>query len=158
MEISVSSILQAPQSVTTHPFSERMQLSGDEEKLVEPVAGDLRITRVSNRMIQLTGDFHTRIELHCDRCGRTFQTPVDFSLDEFLEVVDEPPTSEEVEEQVFSQGNLDATDLLRQGLLLSLPSRKLCGCEPATAQESREAPDPRWAALKSLSERPNGNP
>jgi uncharacterized metal-binding protein YceD (DUF177 family) len=156
MEISISSVLHSPQSTTYYPFEERIPLPSDEEQLLEPVTGELTIQRTSTQVLTVTGEFHTRLKLNCDRCGNEFELPVDFSLDEPLQIVEGPITSEEVEEVVNANGSLDATDLIRQGLLLSLPSRRLCGCEPP-AKQTDEAPiDPRWAALKSLENNSNG--
>lgn len=154
MQLSVSSILNAPQNVTHHPFDEQFELPGEGETLLEPVVGRLDVTRASNQILQVTGAFHTRLRLVCDRCGNEFEFPVDFSLDEALEVTNEPPTSFEVEEAVYAQGNLDATDLIRQSLLLSLPTRHLCGCEPLPQKDDQGITDPRWAALESLTVEP----
>lgn len=156
MEIPVSNILQATQSVTHHEFSERIELPSKDEKLLEPVTGDFTITRASSKILQVEGAFHTRLSLQCDRCGNDFELPVDFTLNESLEVIEEPTTSEEVEEVVSMYGNLDATDLIRQGLLLSLPLRRLCGCEPKNLKDDASNLDPRLAALKALID-PNGN-
>lgn len=152
MEISVPSILQSPQAVTRYAFKEMIELPADGERLVEPVVGELEITRTSDQLLQVKGDFETRLELHCDRCGTEYEHPAQFSLEEHLEVTDEPTSSAEVEEQVFAAGKLDATDLIRQALLLSLPSRRLCGCEPLAQRSDVDATDPRWAALKALSD------
>lgn len=156
MEIPVSNILQAPQSVTRREFSERIELPSGEERLLEPVSGDLIITRASSKILQVEGAFHTRLGLQCDRCGNDFELPVDFTLNETLEVVEGPITSEEVEEAVEQHGILDATDLIRQGLLLSLPPRRLCGCEPKSQSQEDSKLDPRWAALKALQDNSNG--
>lgn len=157
MEIAISTVLQSPRDINQHPFNERLELPGEDETLLEPVTGELVVTRTSNRILQVGGEFHTRLRLSCDRCGNHFEFPVDFTLDETLEVVDEAPISEEVEDVVFAQGHLDATDLIRQGLLLSLPSRRLCGCEPLHQQADTGKTDPRWSALQSLMVEPNGN-
>ena len=150
MEISVSSILQSPHDVTRYDFREQIELPSNEEKLLEPVSGELVITRASNRILQTQGDFHARVQLNCHRCGNEFELPIEFQLDETLEVIDGPITSEEVEDAVSAQGDLDASDLIRQSLLLSLPPRHLCGCEPLAQPQDKDAVDPRWAALKSL--------
>src|SRR4051812_40420739 len=125
MEISVSSILQAPEKVTRYSFQETIAL--EDEKLLEPVVGELEITRASLQILQVQGHFKAKLQLACDRCGEPFELPVEFEVDEGLEVVEGPVTSEEVEETVSATGNFDATDLIRQNLLLSLPTRKLCG-------------------------------
>ena len=157
MDISISSILQSPYAVTRYSFKEKIGLPADGEQLLEPITGELTVTRNSDQLLQVTGDFDARLKLHCDRCGNEYETPVHhFSLEEHLEVTDEPTTSVEVEEQVYAGGNLDVTDLIRQALLLSLPSRRLCGCEPLAHKTDATATDPRWAALNALREDADG--
>ena len=150
MEISVTSILQSPSDVTRYDFEEQFEMPSKEEKLAEPVKGELVVTRASDRILQAAGTFHSRLKLNCHRCGSEFEHPIDFQLDEALEVIDGPITSEEVEDVVSAQGDLNATDLIRQSLLLSLPSRHLCGCAPLAQPQDKDAVDPRWAALKTL--------
>jgi uncharacterized metal-binding protein YceD (DUF177 family) len=150
VEISIPNLLQSPQNVTRYDFKEQIDLPSNEEKLVEPITGELVITRASNQILQTQGDFHARVKLTCHRCGNEFELPVDFQLDETLEVIDGPITSEEVEDVVSAQGDLDASDLIRQALLLGLPPRHLCGCEPLTPPQDKAAVDSRWDALKSL--------
>lgn len=158
MEISVSSILQAPEKVTRYSFQEHIDLLAEGEKLLEPVVGEFEITRASNQVLQVSGHFKGRLQVPCDRCGNPFELPVEFDVDEGLEVVEGPVTTEEVEETVSATGNFDATDLIRQNLLLALPTRRLCGCEPLANQADAESVDPRWAALRSIHQEPNGKP
>jgi uncharacterized metal-binding protein YceD (DUF177 family) len=154
MEISIPSILQSPQDITRYDFKEQFDMPSGDEKLVGPVTGDLEITRTNGRVLQVNGNFHAALRLSCHRCGNEFELPIDFPVEEGLEVIDGPITSEEVEDVVSAQGTFDATDLIRQSLLLSLPTRVLCGCEPLAQSQDKEAVDPRWAALKSLAVEP----
>lgn len=156
MEISVASILQANEKVTRYSFQESISLDDEQEKLLEPVVGEFEVTRASNTILHVQGHFKTRLQMQCDRCGEAFEQTVEFDMDEALEVVDGPVTSEEVEETVSALGNFDATDLIRQSLLLSLPARKLCGCEPQVAEADQDTIDPRWSALRSIHQEPNG--
>lgn len=157
MEITVASILHAPENVTRYPFHERIELPSDDERLKDAVDGELVITRAGSKVLQAQGAFHAELLLNCDRCGNEFELPLDFELDESLEVTTQPITSLEVEEVVPANGSLNATDLIRQGLLLSLPSRRLCGCEPQHGSAGEAPLDPRWAALKSFEQSPNGH-
>lgn len=156
MELSVATILQATESVTRYSFRETIDLENEEEKLLEPVEGQFEVTRASDQVLQVKGHFKARLEMNCDRCGNRFELPVEFDLDEALEVVDGPVTSTEVEDTVSAVGTLDATDLIRQSMLLELPARRLCGCEPKINDDATETLDPRWAALRSIHQEPNG--
>ena len=158
MQVSVSSILQAPQAVTRYDFNESLPLPDEGEQLLEPVTGDLTIERIGDRLLRITGDLQARLKLNCDRCGEPYESPVAFGLEEDLEVVDEALSTEEVEDRVSASGHLDASDLVRQTLLLSLPARRLCGCEPKTTRAAETAVDPRWAALQRYPADGNGMP
>jgi uncharacterized metal-binding protein YceD (DUF177 family) len=150
MQIAISSILQLTSPISRHSFEELVPLPDEGERLLEPVVGELTVERMSDRLLKVSGHFQTRLELRCDRCGETYESPAEFDLDEALEIVHEPITAEEVEDRVEANGNLDVTDLLRQTLLLSLPPRRLCGCEPLVSERSETSADPRWAALRSI--------
>ncbi|MEB3329001.1 MAG: DUF177 domain-containing protein [Candidatus Sericytochromatia bacterium] len=156
MQISVSSILQAPHATTRYAFHEALPLPDEGEQLLEPVTGDLTVERLSDRLLRVTGNFQATLQLLCDRCGESYQAPAVFDLAEDLEVVDEAVTTEEVEDRVSASGLLDASDLVRQTLLLSLPARRLCGCEPKATRTEEPAVDPRWAALRSYPADTNG--
>lgn len=158
MQIPVSSILQATSPITRYSFDELIPLPDEGEQLLEPVTGELTVERMSDRLLKLSGDFQTRAQLKCDRCNEPFEAPAAFHLDEALEIVHEPITAEEVEDRVALNGNLDASDLVRQNLLLSLPPRKLCGCEPVVSEREESSADPRWAALRSIAPEDNGKP
>ena len=158
MQIPVSSILQATSPITRYSFDERIPLPDEGEQLLEPVTGELTVERMSDRLLKVSGDFQTRLQLHCDRCNETFEFPAEFQLDEALEIVHEPVTADEVEDRIALNGNLDASDLVRQNLLLSLPPRKLCGCEPVVSEREESSADPRWAALRSIAPEDNGKP
>lgn len=158
MQIPVSSILQTTSPITRHSFDELIQLPDEGEQLLEPVTGELRIERISDQLLKLSGDFRTRLKLRCDRCGDSYESTAEFQLDEALEIVPEPLTADEVEERIELNGNLDATDLVRQNLLLSLPPRRLCGCEPLVSEREDSSVDPRWAALGSFAPENNGKP
>jgi uncharacterized metal-binding protein YceD (DUF177 family) len=159
MEIQVQTILQSPHDVTRHAIQEWIELPGDDEKLLTPITGNLVITRASDKLLNVTGEFHAQLRLPCDRCGNPFDFQAHFNLEEVLEVSDTPLTTYEVDTSVYVQGALDASDLVRQGLLLSLPPRLLCGCEPLAGSKSSKATgDPRWGALQSLMSEPNEPP
>lgn len=152
MQISINTILQATSPITRYSFDELIPLPDEGEQLLEPVTGELTVERASAHLLRITGDFQTRLRFLCHRCAEPFEAPAAFNLEEALEIVHEPITSLEVDDRVNANGHLDATDLIRQTLLLSLPPRHLCGCEPSISDADVKAPsgDPRWAALKSF--------
>lgn len=150
MELSVSSLLNAPQAVTHLAFSDRFALDGDDEKLTGPVTGSTTITRVGQTLLQVEGSYEAPVELTCDRCGNRFTFTHAFRLEEPLTIAEDVPKTHEVDEAVAADGTLDLSDLVRQALVLSLPPRRLCGCEPPATSEHEVKTDPRWEALKAL--------
>lgn len=150
MRLSVSSLLEAPAAETTLPFHEPVPFPPEFGVLTRPVMGDVTIARsMDDRMLRVTGRFEAGVELVCDRCLGPAPAVIAFDVDETLEVTDEPDPAVEVAEHVHPTGELDVTDLLRQHLLLNLPSRSLCGCEPAYLAAHKPI-DPRWRQLESL--------
>ncbi len=158
MQIPVSSILQSTSPITRYSFNELIPLPDEGEQLLEPITGELTVERISDRLLKVTGEFQTRLKLRCDRCNETYESSAEFQLDEALEIVHEPVTAEEVEDRIELSGHLDASDLVRQNLMLSLPPRRLCGCEPQVSEREHSSADPRWAALRSFSPENNGKP
>lgn len=150
MQIPIVNILQATSPITRYSFDELIPLPDEGEQLLDPVTGTLKVERASDHLLWITGDFQTRIRFNCDRCAEPFEAPAAFQLEETLEIVHEPVTTVEVDDRVNANGHLDATDLIRQTLLLSLPPRHLCGCEPSIAEVEKPSGDARWAALKSF--------
>lgn len=150
MLLRVETLLQAPEKTTHLSFRERLDFPTDLGRLTRPLEGDVAITRTEDdRYLQLHGKLTTEAELICDRCLGPVPTPLSVDLDEVLEVADDPSDALEVDEAVPATGDLDLSDLLRQHLLLSLPSRKLCGCEPTFGKDAN-AVDPRWQKLEAL--------
>jgi len=150
VRLSVASLLESPESDTTVDFAERVEFPADLGRLTRPLAGLVTISRsMDDRLLRLTGHLSAGVELECVRCLGPAPTDVSFDLDETLEITDEPETAAEVSEHVQPTGELDLSDLLRQNLLLNLPSRSLCGCEPEYLAEHRPI-DPRWRTLEHL--------
>ena len=118
--------------------------------LDSPVVGGLT-AEVTNgdSFLQVKGEFQANLKLICHRCANLFPTHLDFKVDEILDLVDEKPAMLEVGESVWAKGNLDVTDLVRQNLLLALPSQILCGCAPLDLGQADKS-DPRWQKLSGF--------
>lgn len=150
MLIDVETLLQAPDKLTVVDFDEAVDFPADLGKLKRPLAGRVTIERsMDDRVLRLTGRLTTLVDLVCDRCLGPTPTEVGFDLDETLEVTETPTEALLVEDAIAATGDLDLSDLLRQNLLLHLPSRSLCGCEPAYLAEHKRI-DPRWRQLEAL--------
>lgn len=150
MVLDVETLLQAQEDDTILRFDEAVEFPADLGTLKRPLMGEVTITRsLDSRMLRLTGHLETRADLVCDRCTGPCSTEIAYDLDETLEVTETPSAALAVEDAVSATGELDLSDLLRQHLLLNLPSRSLCGCEPAYLAEHKRI-DPRWRQLETL--------
>jgi uncharacterized protein len=121
--------------------------------------------------VRLRGRITARAEVDCDRCLKSLDIPVETSFDvSYVPAADytlEPEAAELQEEDlslsVFDGEVIDLDDLVREQVLLALPTRALCRDEcqglcpicgldknnDSCGCESKEV-DPRWAALKDL--------
>jgi uncharacterized protein len=150
MLLRVETLLQAPEKTTHLSFREALDFPTDLGRLTRPLTGDVTITRTDDdRYLQIQGALTTEAELLCDRCLGPVPTALRIDVDEVLEVADSPSETLEVDEAVPVTGDLDLSDLLRQHVLLNLPSRKLCGCEPTFGKGASQV-DPRWQKLEAL--------
>ncbi|MDX6613371.1 MAG: hypothetical protein QOD75_2557 [Blastocatellia bacterium] len=120
--------------------------------------------------VEVRGNFTAQVELECDRCLQSVVVPVTASFD-----LDYVPASEYVAERlaelgeddlavsVFDGAVIDIDELLREQVILALPSRALCredckGLCPVCGIDKNlkdcecesHPVDPRWAALSDL--------
>lgn len=149
----METLLQAAAPETTIRFNESVEFPPDMGRLLGPLQGEVKLVRLlDNKTIEVKGHLGALVELICDRCMGPIQSEVAFDLDETLEVTEAGASAVEVEETVSEAGDLDLSDLLRQHLILNLPGRSLCGCEPAYLVEHKPI-DPRWRKLEALARR-----
>ena len=154
MFLEMAALLQAPERVARVAFREMVDIPEDVGKLESPVVGGLTAEVTDGvAFLQLKGEFRASLTLHCHRCSNPFHADLDFNVDEMLDVVDQKPEEAVVGDSVWAKGSLDVADLVRQNLLLALPSQILCGCAPLEAGKADKL-DPRWQKLSSLSAEP----
>jgi uncharacterized protein len=147
------------------------ELSLDEENMRLTEAPDVsgRIKR-DEHQVRVRGKIRARAEVDCDRCLTPISVPVETAFDVTYVPATEYATEEtaELHEEdmnlsVFDGEAIELDDLVREQVLLALPTRALCRDEcqglcptcginknrDACACESKET-DPRWTALKDL--------
>ncbi len=144
----------------------------EEARLLAPLAVSGRVWR-KGREVLLRGEFAARIEVHCDRCLREFETQVEVGIDVAYVAAEDDATDENLElraddmgQSVFSGGFIDLDELVREQLLLAFPMRRLCREEcrglcprcgaDLNVEECRcttSETDPRWAALAAWKQR-----
>ena len=123
--------------------------------------------------VRLHGRISAEVEAHCDRCLSPVTVPVAMEFDEtYIPAALDTASSEARELQaedmsssIYEGEAIDIDELVREQILLALPTRLLCREEckglcptcgtdlntQACACEQKEM-DPRWAALGALKE------
>ncbi|HEU0252422.1 MAG TPA: DUF177 domain-containing protein [Pyrinomonadaceae bacterium] len=147
-----------------NPIDERV-------KLTEPAAVSGKV-RLAGNEVFVSGHIETRAQVECDRCLQPVELPVsaDFAL-EYISGADYESsaaaelTEDELSVSVFDGEAIDVDEIVKEQVLLTVPTRMLCreDCkgicpECGTDRNTGECNcvtndiDPRWAALKNLTE------
>jgi uncharacterized protein len=145
-----------------NPVDERVNLSAP-----ATVNGKIRL---AGNEVFVNGHVDARAEVECDRCLTPIELPVnaDFELEyitgsEYESSAVAELTEAEMSVSVFDGEALDVDEIVKEQILLAVPTRMLCreDCKGICPQcgtnrntgecncETKEI-DPRWAALKDL--------
>lgn len=137
-------------------------------KVVSDVAVLGRLVKHSHS-IGLSGEIKTTVEIDCDRCLESIQSPVSIDLD--LEFVGLRDFAKDANLEVASDDlkidladdAIDLAEIAREQILLDLPQQFFCseGCKGLCTKCGanlnltecnciEQEIDPRWAALKNL--------
>ena len=176
MRIEVENLTAAatPFAHTYRP--EEVELEEEGARLVAGAAVEGGATR-RGEQVRLRGTIRTEVELLCDRCASPRNAPLAVEFDtsfipQEVEAVKAENVELQAEDLILSAYEGDAVDLdelVREQILLALPSRHLCRedckglCQKCGANlnenqcscEQGET-DPRWAALADLKKEVNG--
>ena len=148
-----------------------LSLNDERVKLAGPTEVSGRITR-SPENVRVNGEIKGAVQVECDRCLQEVELPIklEFNLEYVTEgEYDRLHAAELLEEDlslsVFDGEAIDIDEIVREQVLLAVPSQVLCDenckglCEKCGSNrnlvncdcETREI-DPRWAELKKLME------
>jgi uncharacterized protein len=167
-------------SPTAKPFAhtyraDEVELEEERARLLRDAAVEGSATR-KGEQVRLRGTIRTEVELLCDRCLAPERAPLEVEFDtSFIPQEVEAGREENVELLTEDLGlaayegdAVDLDELVREQILLALPSRHLCRedckglCQKCGADLNRNQcsceqgeTDPRWAALADL-KRENG--
>jgi uncharacterized metal-binding protein YceD (DUF177 family) len=157
MYLVVDELLLKERPSWTARFDELVDLEGDGSWCARAVA-DLSLTADAQR-VRVLGEVIAGAPRACDLCLAHYLETVRASVGELC-LVDggeglEASWDEDNEVwHVGLGGRIDVTEMVRQALVLALPTAARCGenCVGATLSEPRaeRGPDPRWAALSRL--------
>jgi len=138
-------------------------------KLTAPATVNGKI-RLAGNEVFVNGHVDTRAQVECDRCLKPIELPVnaDFELEyingsEYESSGVAELTEAEMSVSVFDGEALDVDEIVKEQILLAVPTRMLCredckgicpqcGVDRNTGECNcvTEDIDPRWAALKNL--------
>jgi uncharacterized protein len=145
-----------------NPVDERVSL-------IAPAAVNGKV-RLSDNQVFVNGNVETRAQVECDRCLKPVEIPVnaDFTLEyiggsEYESSEAAELTEEELSVSVFDGEAIDVDEIVKEQILLAVPTRMLCredckGICPECGADKNTGEcncvtneiDPRWAALKDL--------
>lgn len=150
--------------------TDELSLDDETARVASEASVSGRATRKGDE-VRLRGRIVAGVEVFCDRCAAPLEAPLEIEFDtSFLPAEVERGVVENVELQpgdldrsVYEGGEVDVDDLVREQILLALPTRSLCreDCkglclecganlnEGACGCAAKEV-DPRWAALADL--------
>lgn len=175
LAINVAGLLRAtPGTTRGYPVADLRLDLGPDARLVEPLAGDVRLTR-TNRGLLVDGRLGTALAERCGRCLAPVVAPITIELDEealpstdlvtgrLLDMAEEPDAL-----RVDEQHVLDLEPLVRDAISLAEPMKVVCqeGCAGLCPDCGRDLnvephhherePDPRLAPLARLLDRQEG--
>ena len=148
---------------------DELEFKDERVRLIEPPEISGQILRKGKQLF-LNGRLSARAQVDCDRCLKSVEVPVrtTFSLQYVTAQEYEWAHAAELEESdlalsVFDGEAIDIDEIVREQVLLAVPSRSLCRedckgfCPVCGADRNlkecgcrNEDSDPRWAGLKEL--------
>ncbi|HEX8146034.1 MAG TPA: DUF177 domain-containing protein [Pyrinomonadaceae bacterium] len=176
MRIEVENLKSAPEPFAHTYRPEEVELEEEAARLLADASVEGNASR-KGEQVRLRGTIKTEVELLCDRCAAPRRAPLEVEFDtsfipQEVEAVKAENVELQAEDLILSAYEGDAVDLdelVREQILLALPSRHLCRedckglCQTCGANLNDEQcsceqgeVDPRWAALADLKKDANG--
>ena len=135
MRVNLGELLADRGAVRVVAFSERIESSGEDIALFDPVQGELVLTS-TGRTVRLTGRVHTALTLVCGACLNPFRQPLEVPVEEEFAratasvIPSRGETGLGPEDFVVPVGRdetVDLTEVVRQHLVLAVPIAPRCG-------------------------------
>lgn len=167
MRIDVESLTEERKPFAHTYRPEEIELDDETARLTSDAAVEGRASRKGEE-VRVSGHVKAEAEVLCDRCLAAIRTPLEVEFDTSfiprekaaLRAENVELLSEDMGLAAFDGGELDVDELVREQILLALPTRRLCseeckglcpkcGADLNAGQCSCEQGevDPRWSAL-----------
>ena len=111
-----------------------IQLSGTDPVLNAEIVAKFLVSQQDEDVFSLDGSLKAAVITNCDRCGNRVELNVDQSFFYQLRLEDEPQmaseyncTDEDCEVVYLSEPVIESSDILKEQLVLALPTYCLCG-------------------------------
>ena len=174
MRIEVESLTEAPKPFAHTYRPEEVALDEEEHARLTSHAAVEGTASRKGEEIRLRGTINAEVEVLCDRCLAAVRLPLEVEFDTaFIPQAAEAVKTENVELlsadlglSAYEGDAVDLDELVREQIMLALPSRRLCGeeckglCPKCGADLNagdcscdRSETDPRWAALADFKRR-----
>ncbi|HEY0170738.1 MAG TPA: DUF177 domain-containing protein [Pyrinomonadaceae bacterium] len=176
MQIGVENLTAAATPFEHRYGPDEMDLEEEGASVVSEAAVSGVATRKGEE-VRLRGEIRAKVELLCDRCAAPERKPLAVEFDtsfipqavEAVKAENVELTPEDLVLSAYEGDAVDLDDLVREQILLALPSRHLCRedckglCQKCGANLNeghcscaQAEVDPRWAALADLKKGSNG--
>jgi len=166
MQFNVGQLLRESVGAERHyEIEEDLSWLEPEVRGVSPLRGTLSLLKTVQRIL-CTGVLKCKVEMDCVRCLESFVVEVEVPIEEEFGLGGDGSADLRLDDPALlidEQNILDISEVVRQNLLLALPTRPLCrpdcrGLCPTCGENlnlgactcSLEGGDPRWASLRSL--------
>ena len=160
MRLNITDLLREVGNTQTISESVRMEFPLDELDLIGEVELNLELMN-TGELVLVEGEVKGVTRLPCSRCGKIFKTPLVATVEEEYRrhppvVTDETEKELMDEDFIFSiaeDNMIDLSELVRQNLILSFPTKPLCSwdCPGADVLRPEEKKgDPRFDVLRKL--------
>jgi uncharacterized protein len=166
MQFNVGQLLREAVGAERHyEIEEDLSWLEPEVRGVSPLRGTLSLLKTVQRIL-CTGMLKCKVEMDCVRCLEPFVVEVEVPIEEEFGFGDGGSASLRLDDpalMIDERNILDISEVVRQNVLLALPTRPLCrpdcrGLCPTCGENlnqgvctcSLDAADPRWASLRSL--------
>lgn len=165
MFINISELISTPLKTETYEVPVDMEvytLNGDDFPFREKSKLLLTVSNCGTRKVHLEGEWHGSLGIPCDRCLKEVLVPMDFHIDETVDLSSERQ-EEDADDSYVEESSIDTDALIKHEILIHFPMKTLCrenckgiclkcgkdlnhgecGCDRASL-------DPRMAAIQDI--------